>query len=146
MLFRSFYGWLVSVPIVQLQKWMLPLPPFQCCLLYTSRTVTGFPSFVFLGMYSMASLTTFSLVIRYRSLTRQPISVWNINISLCIASCGVADRSALKILSLSSSAVSYTHLGIIASLYVCLLDKESNSVSVNVIHDKADINRILVFM
>ena len=27
-----------------------------------TRTVTGFPSFVFLGMYSMASLTTFSSV------------------------------------------------------------------------------------
>lgn len=44
-------------------------------------------------------------VMRYRSLTRQPISVWNINISLCFASCGVADRSALIILSFSSSVM-----------------------------------------
>ena len=44
-------------------------------------------------------------VMRYRSLTRHAISVWNINISLCIASCGVADRPALIILSFSSSVM-----------------------------------------
>lgn len=83
----------------------IPFKNLLCLIVQRNTYRYRIALFGFFGMYSMASFTTFSLVILYRSLTLHPISVWKMKMSLCISSCGVADRSALKILSLSSRLI-----------------------------------------
>ena len=59
-----------------------------------TRTVTGRFSFVFLAIYSTNPFTTFAFIIAHRSDTRHPITLWNMNISLCRSKCRCADKSA----------------------------------------------------
>lgn len=67
-----------------------------------TRTTTGRPSLVFLGMYSTAPLMILRLVMAYRSLIRHPTRLWNTKTSLCFSNAGSKLKSVLYTCFLSS--------------------------------------------
>ena len=78
-----------------------------------TRTTTGRPSLVFLGMYSTAPLMILRLVMAYRSLIRHPTRLWNTKTSLYFSNAGSKLKSVLYTCFLSSIVmkigVPYTH-------------------------------------